>query len=269
MRSAVHLVPARRLAFRARMRPVPRCLTALLLVLLWPSGGGSASSDSATWASLEPEAEIGSTLPTAGDRSVAAETDLRAVDEMLRGSNGGVEQWTEVPELVVLTSVMQFQAGESAEYVATADVLSPGEVDDLVKELTTALDVLTGHTFERFAAVRTESMAPGASTRVIRKHQIVVGRYRNVRHFAGILGLGGRSVRGDGVITGAAVILDEEYDRTGGMRALLRSHELGHALGYHHVESRESIMNPRIGPDATDLDRRIATIAYRGSRPSR
>jgi hypothetical protein len=248
------------------MRPTPQCLTALLLVLLWPCGDGPSSSQTLTWGPLSPEAEIGSTLPAFGERSVAAsEADSRAVEEMLRGSNGRVEQWTEAPELVVLTSVMQFQAGESAEYVATADVLSPEEVAGLVTELTTALDLLTGHAFEHFAGIRTESVVPGTSTRIIRKHQIVVGRYRNVRHLAGILGLGGRSVRGDGVITGAAVILDEEYDRTGGMRALLRSHELGHALGYHHVESRKSIMNPRIGPDATDLDRRIATIAYQGS----
>jgi hypothetical protein len=164
---------------------------------------------------------------------------------------------------------MDFQPGESAEYVATADVLKPAEVDDLVTELTTALGLLTGNTFEHFAAIRSESVAPGTSTRVIRKRQIVVGRYRNVRHLAGILGLGGRSVRADGVITGAAVVLDDEYDRSGPGRARLRTHELGHALGYRHVESRESIMNPRIGPDATDLDRRIAMMAYHGSDHSR
>jgi hypothetical protein len=252
------------------MRLTPRCLTVLLVAVLWPCGGGPLPSEPVTWGPLSPEAAIGSTLPNAGEPLVAtAEAESRAVEEMLGGSNGRVEQWKEMPELVVLTSVMQFQAGESAEYVATADVLRPEEVDDLATELTSALGLLTGHAFERFAAIRSETVVPGASVRVIRKHQIVVGRYRNVRHVAGILGLGGRSVRADGVITGAAVILDDEYDRTGPSRVLLRIHELGHALGYHHVESRESIMNPRIGSGATDLDRRIATIAYRGSSHSR
>ena len=238
MRSAVHLVPAQRFATRARMRPTARCLSVLLLALLWPG--------------IEPVA-------------AGAEADSRAVEEMLRGSNGRLAQWTDAPELVVLTSVMQFQADAAAEYVATADVLSREDVDDLVTELTTALRLLTGNTFEHFSNIRLESAVPGTSVRVIRAHQIVVGRYRNVRHLAGILGLGGRSVRANGVITGAAVILDDDYDRTSPMRAQLRTHELGHALGYHHVESRESIMNPRIGTDATELDRRIATIAYSGS----
>jgi hypothetical protein len=248
------------------MRPTPPGIAALVLMLLWPCGNGPSASAPVTWVALSPEARTGPASLSAGESSVpAAAADSRAVEEMLRGANGRVEHWSEVPELVVLTSVMQFEAGQSAEYVATADILGPEEIDNLVTELTTALGLLTGHSFERFAAVRTELVVPGTSTRVIRKHQIVVGRYRSVRHLAGILGLGGRSVRADGAITGAAVILDDEYDRTGSGRALLRTHELGHALGYHHVESRESIMNPRIGPDTTDLDRRIATIAYRGS----
>lgn len=248
------------------MRLTPRCLTALLVAVLWPCGGGPASPETVAWVPLSPEAGMGSPLPNSADRPAAvAAADSRAIVEMMNGSNGRFEQWSEVPELVVLTSVMQFQAGESAEYMATTDVLGPEDVDDLVTELTSALSLLTGGAFERFAAIRSESVVPGTSTRVIRKHQIVVGRYRNVRHVAGILGLGGRSVRADGVISGAAVILDDEYDRTGPKRALLRTHELGHALGYHHVESRQSIMNPRIGSDPTDLDQQIATIAYRGS----
>jgi len=207
---------------------------------------------------------VGATSAKTAENSAApADADAPAVEEMLRGPRGRFEQWTDVPELVVLTSVMEFQTGDSPERVATTASLTPGEVDDLVTELTSDLGLLTGNTFERFAAIRRESVAPGASTRVIRRNQIVVGRYRNVLVQAGVLGLGGRAVREDGAITAAALVLDDEYDRTGPMRALLRAHELGHALGYRHVESRESIMNPRIGSGATAVDRRIATIAYR------
>jgi hypothetical protein len=39
---------------------------------------------------------------------------------------------------------------------------------------------------------------------------------------------------------------------------LSRTHELGHALGFNHVKSRVSIMNERIGPEVTDVDRQIA-----------
>jgi hypothetical protein len=42
----------------------------------------------------------------------------------------------------------------------------------------------------------------------------------------------------------------------------LRIHELGHALGYQHVTTRTSIMNPAIGPDPTEFDRGGALIAF-------
>jgi predicted Zn-dependent protease len=47
------------------------------------------------------------------------------------------------------------------------------------------------------------------------------------------------------------------------MRRLLRIHELGHALGYNHVKSRRSIMNPTLGSEPTDFDRRAAMVAFR------
>ena len=59
--------------------------------------------------------------------------------------------------------------------------------------------------------------------------------------------------------------LDRDFDRDDNRRRLLRIHELGHALGYQHVESRSSIMNPSIGPEPTEFDRAGAVIAF--SRP--
>jgi len=48
-------------------------------------------------------------------------------------------------------------------------------------------------------------------------------------------------------------------------RRLLRTHELGHALGFNHVKSRVSIMNPRIGPEVTAFDRQVAMLAFPAS----
>ena len=63
-------------------------------------------------------------------------------------------------------------------------------------------------------------------------------------------------------------MLDSEYDRTGGaMRRLLRIHELGHALGFNHVTSRPSVMNPTLGSEPTDLDKRVALIAFAPAQP--
>jgi hypothetical protein len=58
------------------------------------------------------------------------------------------------------------------------------------------------------------------------------------------------------------MFLDRTFDRDDERRRLLRIHELGHALGYLHVGSRLSIMNPAIGPEPTTFDRQGATIAF-------
>jgi hypothetical protein len=56
--------------------------------------------------------------------------------------------------------------------------------------------------------------------------------------------------------------LDRDFDKGDARRWLLRTHELGHALGYNHVTVRTSIMNPAIGPEPTDFDRAGAVIAF-------
>ena len=97
----------------------------------------------------------------------------------------------------------------------------------------------------------------------MRTGQIVVARYSGVRDQLNTIGFGGRSTRGSTIRAGS-IILDSDFDRTDRTRRLLRMHELGHALGYNHVVSRVSIMNPKIGPGPTDFDRTAARIAFRG-----
>jgi hypothetical protein len=75
------------------------------------------------------------------------------------------------------------------------------------------------------------------------------------------IGFGGRSTRGSTIRAGS-IMLDSEFDRVNETRRLLRMHELGHALGYNHVLSRVSIMNPKIGPEPTDFDRAAARLAF-------
>jgi hypothetical protein len=65
-----------------------------------------------------------------------------------------------------------------------------------------------------------------------------------------------------GTITAGAVILDSDFDRQSDRRQLLRTHELGHALGYNHVESLRSVMNPRVGSELTDFDRTAIERAF-------
>ena len=227
-----------------------------MTVVLGPFHAGSGEAISIAFASAV-DGQVARTPPTA-----SSALDATALDEMLRGTKGQMQRWTSAPELVVLESVMEYRSGDRADYPATADVLQDAEVSAMIEDLTGAIALLSGNTFKGFSAVKREHVSAGAPARITRPNQIVVGRYRGVQSQLKTIGLGGRSAKADGTITAAAILLDDEFDRTNSARRLLRMHELGHALGYNHVQSRTSIMNPRIGPEPTDFDRRAALIAF-------
>jgi hypothetical protein len=208
-------------------------------------------------------------LRTAGSHSADAgsglfdehQNDRYALDEMLRGTHGAALRWDQVPELVVLMPVMQYEKSQGTNYRATAERLTEEEADEIVADLSRALAVLTDNAFQTFAAVHRQTVAAGELVNVMRPGQIVVARYNGVRDQLATIGFGGRSTRGSTIRAGS-IILDSDFDRTSGARRLLRIHELGHALGYNHVQSRSSIMNPKIGSEVTSFDRSAARIAF-------
>ena len=199
-------------------------------------------------------------LPGAGSPSV--KTDVAMLDEMLRDSRGQLQYWTAVPELVVLTSVMQYHTTDSREFVATAELLNAKDTESLVGDLRLALRQLTDNNFDDFAAIHYEQIPAGSRATIVRPKQIVVGRFHGLTDLAHTIGFGGRTARRAGDIVGAAILLDSEFDRTSAARRLSRTHELGHALGFNHVRSRVSIMNERIGPEVTEVDRQIGMVAF-------
>jgi hypothetical protein len=208
-------------------------------------------------------------IPCSAQSTVPADggfegVDAQAFNEMVFGSKRRSVTWAQAPELVLLMSVMQYQPGESNTYAATSEQLADTEANQLIDDLTTALAELTGGVFPAFAGVRREIVQAGATTHVLRPGIIVVGRFRGVKQAAHAIGRGGRKVNASGAITSGAMMLDADYDRSSSRRRLLRTHELGHALGYNHVVTRESVMNDRIGADLTDFDRKAATVAFRG-----
>jgi hypothetical protein len=187
--------------------------------------------------------------------------DLEAFDQMFR-PNGPLQRWTTRPALVVLGSVMNYQAGLREEYSATAEQLTEEELAQLIDQLTGGLAILSGGTFTNFASVEIERLGAGARASVNRPGKIVMGRYNGIVTFANTIGYGQWALAQDGSVAGGAMFLDRDFDKNDGRRRLLRVHELGHALGLMHVTTRTSIMNPSLGPDVTDFDRAAASIAF-------
>jgi hypothetical protein len=180
------------------------------------------------------------------------------VRELLEGVKGRREAWLSAPSLVIVTSVMDYTSGNlMSGYSATAEQLTEQERDALVANLTQALGDLTGGQIKAFADVRVESVPAGQIVKVLRAGQIVVGRYRGVQDKTGSLGYGGRMTRGS-QITAAAVIIDRDADRDQKQQNVIRTHELGHALGYNHVD-RPSIP---AGGGLTDFDREALKAGY-------
>jgi hypothetical protein len=58
-------------------------------------------------------------------------------------------------------------------------------------------------------------------------------------------------------------MIDADFDRSNGpYRRALRSHELGHALGYNHVTARSSVMNADARTEPNDFDRTASRVAF-------
>jgi hypothetical protein len=194
---------------------------------------------------------------------IPSDFDMATFDQMFRAS-GRLERWTTAPPLVVLTSVLNYENGfgDSPDYHATSEQLTDAEVDLLIAQLTDALALLTGNTYTSFASVERESPAAGSIVKTLRTGKLLVGRYRGIQTTANTIGLGGHVTNDKGEVNTGSIYLDRDFDRSSEQRRLLRTHELGHALGYAHVTTRVSIMNPVIGPEPSAFDRLAAIVAF-------
>jgi hypothetical protein len=200
---------------------------------------------------------------------IPASFDLAAFHEMFRAS-GALQRWAGEPTLVLLTSVMKYNGPSETSYESTGERLTNEELDQMEAHFTEGLRLLTGGTYTSFHVVQREDVAKGQRAGVLRNGAIVAGRYTGIVSWSNTIGLGRWQVGDDFIVTAGAVFLDRDFDRDDQRRRLLRIHELGHALGYMHVTTRPSVMNPSIGPEPTDFDAHGAIIAfqrYPGNRP--
>ena len=101
------------------------------------------------------------------------------------------------------------------------------------------------------------SSAPRAGERVsvLRTGKIVVGRYTGIVSLANTIGYGRWSTAWTATVVGGAISWIATSIATTAAAVCCGIHELGHALGYQHVKSRTSIMNPAVGPEPTEFDR--------------
>ncbi len=193
---------------------------------------------------------------------IPASFDLAAFDEMFRTANERLQRWTSRPSLVVLATVMEYRTGFGNEYSATGEQMSDDEVQQMIAHLTEGLTLLSGGTFTSFEAVEVERPASGTRVEVVRDGRIVAGRYNGIVTLAQTIGYGQWQELSNGTVVSGSMYLDREFDRDDSRRRLLRIHELGHTLGYLHVTSRTSVMNPSIGPEPTQFDRDASKIAF-------
>jgi hypothetical protein len=221
-----------------------------------PKPSGLAALAAPVTPSTDRSLDVG--RATAPHRAGAVGTPPSGPTTDLVMSERPAARWAQAPELVVLMSVMRYHTGSGVEYAATSEVLTDAEADELIADLTEALTLLTNGRFNSFKAVHRQTVMAGSTARIVRSGQIVVGRYEGIRALRQTIGYGGRVPARGNDISSAAVLLDNEYDRSSNQRRLLRIHELGHALGYDHVDSQPSIMNARIGTQPTEFDRQMA-----------
>ena len=64
---------------------------------------------------VERETRIGATGSRTRVSMIPSSFDLRAFDEMFRTSNTQLQRWTSRPTLVILASIMEYQANESGQ----------------------------------------------------------------------------------------------------------------------------------------------------------
>jgi len=191
--------------------------------------------------------------------SIALLMGLAAVRPEARSAALPRETWPAAPSLVVLTTLMNYAEGTIASgFRATAEQLTDRDLSELTQDLTRALRDLTDGAVDRFHSVVRERVAPGHVATMVRAGRIVVGRFKDLARLTTNLGYGGRRTH-NGVINGGFILLDADADRKPEQRVFLRTHELGHALGFHHVESEPSVMNPtiKIGSTLDGLNREV------------
>lgn len=187
--------------------------------------------------------------------------DLNAFDEMLRVSQ--LQRWGSAPPLRVQSRLLQFTSTGANAATGLNEVMTDEERTTLESDLTWALPQLTGNQFQAFASITRETVDEGGSMSVLNTGVITVARYSGLTSATGFWGYARWQFRSDGTVISGTIMLDRNFEKSGSScRRSLRSHELGHALGYTHVTIRPSVMNQAAVIEPNAFDRQATRIAF-------
>ena len=193
--------------------------------------------------------------------------DLTGFDQLVRSAGAQpLVRWTSAPGLIVIGKTLQYvNANSLVDATALAESISDEDLTSLVADMTNGLPLMTGGTFTGFSSVVIQTPDAGQLVHLRNTGFITVSRQAGLStaSVTDVLGYGSWQLLGS-VVVGGTIALDRTND-VGAFQKPVRIHELGHALGYNHVTTRISVMNPQccsvIDPNAAD---QLATkLAFR------
>lgn len=215
----------------------------------------SSTIDRSTWA-VVPGAPLTLSL-------MPSSLDLTAFNQMFRGNNGELHRWTSAPAVVLQRRAIRFTNLTDTSYVATSSVMPDGEADAILADLAWALPQLSANVFTGFADVQRETAAEGDAVAGFRPGSVVVVLADGLTSGTGYAGYTRWAWNGAGEMVDAVIAIDRGFDgSSSAYRRTVRSHELGHALGYNHVTVRPSVMDATATTEPNQFDRDGARIAF-------
>lgn len=245
-----------------------------------PSSSTGETSVTVDTADAEPRRII-----VSGPGYVTRETDLRVPGEAAEIAlipntfnigcyneiarwNGGIARWTEPPPLFVVTQSVLFERDNFDTGTRDTRVMTQDEIQSIQGDMEAALGPLTGTAMTAFES-ETHGEATGPTPEVVTyavPGAIAVYHAKRLAEEMGFAGGTTVELEGDRIVS-AVIWLDQGYEDAGIDSRKIRSHELGHALGYAHPSSASchslmSIMSGSGSDSFTDLDLQLMALTY-------
>ena len=249
-------------------------------IRIQPDGGAAVSSDADGYFSLPSSSSL-YRLTLTGPEFVTRETavtasatqttvslipnrfDLSSFNEMFSRASA-LHRWLQPPRLVVERAVLTLTSVNDDTFLARDEQLSASEVSDLIDDLRWGLPQMTGNSFADFSAIDLQTSASGSMVNVKRTGAVFVARYEGLQDATTYWGYGRWAWDERDAIVAGIMFLDRAFEQSGSpFRRSLRSHELGHALGYSHVTLRASVMNSSGRVTPNQFDREATLIAFK------